>query len=211
MADITFSFDQSGNGEVPMTLAALQTYAIDLGYAKPNVDLNKPLAARADMNAFFNAYDVKAFSMFKKKFFTEKLSPVGPGGKYVPTIKKKVKEDVKVVVVVKPEDIPSVDRYDELVAEYPSKKWRMISRPGGATMKPTDFYRLEACIAQVKEGDNETEKPMWAATGGLDFNGREAWDQWNALKGLTKDEAIAKFCLTYAEAMADPKGNFRVF
>ena len=45
-------------------------------------------------------------------------------------------------VEVKPEDIPSVDKYEELKASYPSQKWRIISRPGGATMKPADFYRL---------------------------------------------------------------------
>ena len=39
-----------------------------------------------------------------------------------------------------------------------------------------------ACVSQVKEGDCNTEKPMWAAHGGLDFNGREAWDQWDKMQ-----------------------------
>lgn len=39
-----------------------------------------------------------------------------------------------------------------------------------------------ACVKQVVEGDNTSEKPMWAAHGGLDFDGRENWDQWTKLK-----------------------------
>ena len=37
-------------------------------------------------------------------------------------------------------------------------------------------------IKQFEEGDCTIEKPMWAAHGGLDFNGREEWDQWEKLK-----------------------------
>lgn len=46
-------------------------------------------------------------------------------------------------VTVNPEDIPDVSKYPELSNSYKTLKWRVISRPGGATMKPTDFYRLE--------------------------------------------------------------------
>jgi hypothetical protein len=46
-------------------------------------------------------------------------------------------------VLVKPEDIPDVSQYDDLVSKFKGLKWRIISRPGGATMKPTDWYRLE--------------------------------------------------------------------
>ncbi len=31
--------------------------------------------------------------------------------------------------------------FDELVDKYQGLKWRMISKPGGATVKPDDFYR----------------------------------------------------------------------
>jgi acyl-CoA-binding protein len=31
---------------------------------------------------------------------------------------------------------------------------------------------------QATEGDNTTERPMWAEKGGLDFEGRARWDAW---------------------------------
>ena len=57
-------------------------------YAKPDVAANKPLATRVDLKMFFDQYGVKAFSTFKKKFCTEPLSPIGPGGAPMPTKKK---------------------------------------------------------------------------------------------------------------------------
>jgi hypothetical protein len=74
------SFDQSGKGEVPMTLADVQEIALGLGYAKEGVAASKPLGARVTMGPFFDQYGVKAFSNFKKKFFDEPLVPIGPGG-----------------------------------------------------------------------------------------------------------------------------------
>ena len=38
--------------------------------------------------------------------------------------------------------------YDKLVAKYEKLNWRMISKPGGATVKPDDFYSLYGCAAQ---------------------------------------------------------------
>jgi hypothetical protein len=35
--------------------------------------------------------------------------------------------------------------YDSLVAKYEKLNWRMISKPGGATVKPDDFYSLYGC------------------------------------------------------------------
>ena len=35
---------------------------------------------------------------------------------------------------------------------------------------------------QVENGDVTGEKPMWAATGGLDFDGRERWEAWSKLQ-----------------------------
>lgn len=32
--------------------------------------------------------------------------------------------------------------YDVLVAKYEKLNWRIISKPGGATVKPDDFYVL---------------------------------------------------------------------
>mmetsp|Transcript_5420 Transcript_5420/g.7327 ORF Transcript_5420/g.7327 Transcript_5420/m.7327 type:complete len:210 (-) Transcript_5420:155-784(-) len=205
------SFDQSGQGEFEMTLADVQNLAINLGYVKASVPASKPLAARATMGPFFDQYGVKAFSTFKQKFFQEPLVPISPGGVPMKSKAKEEVKEVKAVVVVKPEDIPPVSQYEELLGKFKDLKWRIISRPGGATMKPTDWYRLEACSQQASAGDNETEKPMWAAHGGLDFNGRESWDQWAALKGKSKDDAKQEFCRVWAEAHADPKANFRMY
>mmetsp|Transcript_2319 Transcript_2319/g.4712 ORF Transcript_2319/g.4712 Transcript_2319/m.4712 type:complete len:154 (-) Transcript_2319:1567-2028(-) len=141
---MVLDFAQSGQGEIPMTLSDVQELALQLGYGKAGVASNKPLGARVNMGPFFDQYGVKAFSNFKKKFFSEPLRPIAPGGTPMVSSSKN-DDDAKVETVrveVKPEDIPSVDKYDELVASYPSLKWRVISRPGGATMKPTDFYRL---------------------------------------------------------------------
>ena len=44
--------------------------------------------------------------------------------------------------------------------------------PGGATKKPDAFYDLYGFFKQATEGDNTEEQPVWAETGGLDFEGR---------------------------------------
>ena len=64
---------------------------------------------------------------------------------------------------------------------------------------------------QAEKGDCTEEKPMWAATGGLDFNGRETWEGWISHKGLSKEDAQKAFCQLFAEAQADPDTNFRKF
>lgn len=140
----------------------------------------------------------------------------------------------------------------------------MISKPGGATVRPDDFYRLYAlhmqvgvllrrvlfwgvggwvggcterslgcharkgcstrhalprtcvcvwcmamtalpppppcplppaplCAVQATQGDNATERPMWAERGGLDFEGRARWDAWAALRGLDGARARLRF------------------
>ena len=35
--------------------------------------------------------------------------------------------------------------FDKLGAKYEALNWRMISKPGGATVKPDDFYSLYGC------------------------------------------------------------------
>jgi hypothetical protein len=47
---------------------------------------------------------------------------------------------------VDPKDIPDVAKYDELSTTYEALKWRIISRPGGATMKPLNFYKLQGAV-----------------------------------------------------------------
>lgn len=60
----------------------------DCRYGKAGADPKKPLGTRVDLKSFFDQYGVKAFSTFKKKFCTEELRPIGPGG--VPMSKPKV-------------------------------------------------------------------------------------------------------------------------
>lgn len=53
------------------------------------------------------------------------------------------KTESAAIVHVKPEDIPPVSKFEELAGSFKDLKWRIISRPGGATMKPTNYYRLQ--------------------------------------------------------------------
>lgn len=62
--------------------------------------------------------------------------------------------------------------YDVLKDKYTTLKWRIVSKPGGATMRPDEFYDMAALEAQVEQGDNTSERPMWAEKGGIDFDGR---------------------------------------
>ena len=50
--------------------------------------------------------------------------------------------------------------------------------PGGATKKPDAFYELYGFFKQATEGDNTEEQPVWAETGGLDFEGRYVHEQY---------------------------------
>ena len=73
---------------------------------------------------------------------------------------------------------------------------------------------------------------MWAATGGLDFDGRERWEAWQKMKvraqpwgltaltaltacvprqGMSKAEAQKAFCETYGRAQSRQEENFRRF
>lgn len=42
---------------------------------------------------------------------------------------------------------------------------------------------------QAQNGENTTERPMWAEKGGLDFEGRAKWDAWTANKGMAAAKA----------------------
>lgn len=46
---------------------------------------------------------------------------------------------------------------------------------------------------QATKGDNDTERPMWAEKGGLDFEGRARWDGWTAVKGMPQAKAMLQF------------------
>ncbi len=89
----------------------------------------------------------------------------------------------------------------------------MLPKPGGAVIKPDDWYCLFGLQKQVEEGNCRDEKPMWAAHGGLDFDGRERWDKWSAAKGLDTEIAKLKWVQAYGKAMAEERTalNFRKY
>ena len=89
--------------------------------------------------------------------------------------------------------------FDTLAGKYDSLNWRIISKPGGATVKPPEYYVLYAHHQQATQGDNSGERPMWAEKGGIDFEGREKWDAWEAIKGMDKDAAKEAFVKAYYE------------
>jgi len=156
-----------------------------------------------------------------------------------------------------------VARFAGLTAKAPKLKWRLESKPGGATLKPDAFYLLTALAAQARRplspsasslpsssvrtlifffppfpsfapaspplppplfsfrptyppralsstppapplqaanGDDPSERPMWAEKGGLDFEGRALWDARASLRGKGPAECKALYVKTYWEA-----------
>jgi hypothetical protein len=63
------------------------------------------------------------------------------------------------------------------------------------------FVISTAAISHVEKGDNAEEKPMWAARGGLDFDGRELWDQYTALKVACKAFCDDAYDITHMSAV----------
>ncbi|GAB4818224.1 hypothetical protein N2152v2_005270 [Parachlorella kessleri] len=89
--------------------------------------------------------------------------------------------------------------FEVLVEKYEKLNWRIISKPGGATVKPDDFYVLYGYHMQATQGDNTAERPMWAEKGGLDFEGRARWDAWTNYKGMKTEKAKLEFVKAYYE------------
>ncbi|KAJ1508151.1 hypothetical protein HMI54_010656 [Coelomomyces lativittatus] len=58
------------------------------------------------------------------------------------------------------------------------------------TYKPSNEELLElySLYKQGTEGDNTTERP-----GMLDFKGKAKWDAWTSKKGMSKQDAQAKY------------------
>lgn len=96
-------------------------------------------------------------------------------------------------------DSYDVAEFESLADTYEKLNWRIISKPGGATVKPPEYYTLYAHHKQATEGDNSGERPMWAEKGGIDFEGREKWDAWEALKGMDTMAAKEAFVKAYYE------------
>jgi len=89
--------------------------------------------------------------------------------------------------------------FDRLAAALESLKWRMIQKPGGASVRPDPYYALLALARQAREGDCAGERPMWAEKGGIDFAGRQAFDAWAGLKGVPAGDAEARYVRLFHE------------
>ena len=85
--------------------------------------------------------------------------------------------------------IPDVSEYDTLAAKWESLRWRQ----------------------QVTTGDVPGEKPLWAKTGGLDFDGRDRWEAHKSLKGQSTEEAKLTFVQAWGRANSKEREriNFR--
>ena len=59
---------------------------------------------------------------------------------------------------------------------------------------------------QAIEGENKTERPMWAEKGGLDFEGRARWDAWTANKGMAAEKAKLLFVKVWRVNSQPPSG-----
>ncbi|KAK9903386.1 hypothetical protein WJX75_004576 [Coccomyxa subellipsoidea] len=86
-----------------------------------------------------------------------------------------------------------------LIEKYEKLNWKIISKPGGATVKPDDFYTLYGFHMVALNGENTAERPMWTEKGGLDFEGRAKWDAWAAVKGTKPEKAKLEFVRAYYE------------
>ena len=59
---------------------------------------------------------------------------------YTPDTRSMLQDKIKEEVITW--KVPPVSDYDTLAAEWTEKKWRMLPKPGGAVMKPEDWYCL---------------------------------------------------------------------
>ena len=64
---------------------------------------------------------------------------------------------------IKPEY--SADEYSQLADKFEKLSWRMTSKPGGATERPDDFYRLYGLSMQVRP------QRYWGLVGGAGVAG----------------------------------------
>ena len=84
--------------------------------------------------------------------------------------------------------MPLQDRFDQAQAESRN----LPERPDNMTL-----LRIYALFKQASAGDVEGERP-----GFTDMVGRAKYDAWNALKGVSKEEAMQQ----YIDLIAQLKG-----
>jgi len=70
------SFEQSGRGPIKFGLPEVNELALQHGFVMKDGAAHEPQAPRADLAAFFKAYDCNAFSSFRKRFCEQPLEPV---------------------------------------------------------------------------------------------------------------------------------------
>ena len=106
---------------------------------------------RADLQAMFKAFNVNSLSSFRQLFYTSSLDKSGrvlssSGG--VAADNNASKTNGASSVATANFEIPDVSQYDTISSGWDATtmKWRMIQKPGGAHMKPTDFYRYHLFI-----------------------------------------------------------------
>ncbi len=65
-----------------------------------------------------------------------------------------------------------------------------VNRSKELTVRPSneDLLKLYSLYKQATEGDVTGERP-----GGFDFKGAAKYDAWEALKGMTGDEAMQQY------------------
>jgi len=152
----------------------------------------------------------RSLSTFKSAWASEKLPTPRVGMEpHVLEINKERKEEITWKTY-------DVAEYDRLAASYEdpkTMKWKLIPKPGGQAIKSEDYYMLAACIKQVEEGDSPKEQPLWTNNGSVDYAGRALFQEWNKLKGKTKDEAKQAFVYAYGKALSEQRFslNFRKY
>jgi hypothetical protein len=70
------SFEQSGRGPLQFGLPEVSELAVQHGFVKKDAPPHAPPASRADLAAFFKAFDCNALSSFRKRFCEQPLEPV---------------------------------------------------------------------------------------------------------------------------------------
>jgi diazepam-binding inhibitor (GABA receptor modulating acyl-CoA-binding protein) len=68
----------------------------------------------------------------------------------------------------------------------------LTTRPSDA-----DLLILYGLFKQAEVGDCNTDRP-----GMMDFKGKAKWDAWDGNKGMSKDDAMAKYVAKVAELTA---------